>query len=63
MRSPEELQRMHQVLIFMLFLCPIGVIRIYFFLRTDKGKSFSLPVKVFALAMPLVAAGVLLLLW
>jgi hypothetical protein len=63
MRSPEELQRMHQVLIFMLFLCPVGVIRTYFFLRTDKGRSLPLPVKAFGLAMPLVAAGVLLLLW
>jgi hypothetical protein len=63
MSSPEELQRLHQVLIFVLLLCPIGVIRTYFFLRTDKGRLLPLPFKAFSLAMPLVAAGILLLLW
>lgn len=44
----------------MLMLCPIGVIRTYLFLRTDKGKALPIPFKAFGLAMPLViAAGIL----
>lgn len=64
MSSPEELQRLHNALIFLLLLCPIGVIRTYFFLRTDKGKALPLPFKAFGLAMPLMgAAGILLYLF
>lgn len=60
MSSPEQIQRLHQVLLFLLMLCPIGVIRTYLFLRTDKGKALPIPFKAFGLAMPLViAAGIL----
>ena len=61
MYDPDHQQRVHQVLIWLLCLYPVGVVRTYFVLRTEKGKALPTSVKAGAFIVPfLCALGVLL---
>jgi hypothetical protein len=43
-------------LIFLLCLYPVGLVRLYFFFRTDKGKTLSFRLKISYLVVQFVLA-------
>ena len=55
MLTPEQ-QRMHQVLFGMLFVCAIGTVRSYLFVRTEKGKSLPSYLRALIVATPPILA-------